>query len=319
MIPTKEAKKIPFESFDDESKQYYYDLFKSYVVRKQIADTNKELISLFASKMKTNNPREYAKGFNSFNSYFANANLISKLSYDEINTSFLRKMTEDQFNYYLKRTGNDFYRKLALICYSTRPSERIANRLNFEAMQAYADMQYYVLNQLRDNLSLDSMLKNAASKTRKEFQQKHSYDYSQTPIAEKRTDYKSLAKKMSPIWKSMLNYYVKELTKINPNEASQFVLENFVFSAADRDFYLKTLENIPALANSEIEKQREIAVNNLENMPDYYNVGDYDEVFSKKFEEEMFEFAANSAVLSIFYKYLDDPIFKLENAKEKAL
>ena len=50
MIDIKQAKKMPFEQLDEESQEYFYYMFKCYVVRKQIADTNNELISLFAKK-----------------------------------------------------------------------------------------------------------------------------------------------------------------------------------------------------------------------------------------------------------------------------
>jgi hypothetical protein len=57
-------------------------------------------------------------------------------------------MTEDQFNYFLERTGNSFDRKIALMCFSGRPSERIANRVSFPVMLAYANMQDIVVDNL---------------------------------------------------------------------------------------------------------------------------------------------------------------------------
>ena len=84
MLTIKEAKKIPFTELDAETKEYFYDIFKRYVVRKHIAERNKELSSLFSRRLRTTNPREYAGYFNELNSRFVNANLIRELDYDEI-------------------------------------------------------------------------------------------------------------------------------------------------------------------------------------------------------------------------------------------
>ena len=149
MLTIKEAKKIPFEQLDDATKEFLYDLFKRYVVRKKIADTNKTLSSMFSRKFGPN-PRDYARCFNDFNSCFVSSDLIRNLTYDEIHTNFLKKMTEDQFNSFLERTGNSFDRKIALMCFSGRPSERIANRVTFPVMLAYANMQELVIEKMKE-------------------------------------------------------------------------------------------------------------------------------------------------------------------------
>ena len=118
MLTTKEARKIPYEQLDEESKEYYYQLFKKYVVRKQIADNNKILSSLFASGGKRSMARNFSGNFNSFNSTFVGSDLIKHLNYHEIHTDYLSEMSEDRFNFHLHERGNDFYRKIALICFS---------------------------------------------------------------------------------------------------------------------------------------------------------------------------------------------------------
>ena len=145
MLTIKEAKKLPFEQLDDETVTYFYELFKKYVVRKQIADKNKELTSLFVRRLHTTNPRDFAACFNEFNSCFVGSNLIRELDYDEIHTTFLKDMSEDRFNAHINARGNTFDRKIALMCFSLRPSERIPNRVDFPVMLAYANMQTKVL------------------------------------------------------------------------------------------------------------------------------------------------------------------------------
>ena len=218
MLTFKEIKKlkIPFEMLDEETKEYLYDCFKRYVVRKQIADTNKEMTSLFVSKF-GNNPREFSRAFNEFNSRFVGVNLIKQLSYEEIHTDFLKNLDEDAFNRYLSRFGNIFERKIALMCFSMRPSERIANRVEFPVMVAYANMQTRALERARKNpyKSLESIFSEVASEVRKEFSQTNGYSMNNSKIAEKREDYKALGKRAAFIWKEMLAFYKNGLMKLS--------------------------------------------------------------------------------------------------------
>ena len=200
ILTIKEAKKIPFTELDAEKKEYFYDIFKKYVVRKHIAERNKELSSLFSRRLRTTNPREYAGYFNELNSRFVNANLIRELDYDEIHTNYLRDMSEDRFNYHLERTGNTFERKIALICFSGRPSERIANRVDFPVLVAYANMQDMVfeLAERYPKMDMSQIFQMAASSVRAQFLKTYGKKINQTTIASTRTDYKAPAS--SPEW-----------------------------------------------------------------------------------------------------------------------
>ena len=69
MLDVREIKKskLSFEQLDAETKEYVYDLFRRYIVRKKISDNSKELTTLFARKLRTNDPRQYSLCFNEFN------------------------------------------------------------------------------------------------------------------------------------------------------------------------------------------------------------------------------------------------------------
>ena len=319
MLTTKEAKKIPFEQLDDESQNFFYEQFKRYIVRKQIADTNKELSAMFSSFLRTSDPRKYASCFNSFNSYFVSTNLIQQLDYDEIHTTFLRDMSEERFNAYLNRYGNTFDRKVALMCFSLRPSERIPNRVSFPVMQAYANMQTMVLELAAKNprASLDDIFKHAAKTIRLEFFKTHGHSINDTEIATERTDYKSMGKKTAPIWQSMLELYKKRLYDLPALEAAAFVLDGFVFTEKDKKFLMPRIEDAQNKACSNLVDARAFMEMQAEENPDTYNVADYDEVFSRTYAEEIYSDAVIPALHTLFNKYLSDPIFAPKETKEK--
>lgn len=312
MLTIKEAKKIPYEQIDSETEGFIYDLFRRYVVRKQIADSNKELTSVFAKKLKTSSPREYANCFNLFNNAFVNANLIGQLNYDEIHTSMLREMPEDKFNWYLGQTYNTFERKVALMCFSQRPSERIANRVEFSVMVAYANMQQRVMDYVKryPKATLEQIINQAAKEVRKEHFDTTGKSINSTQIAETRTDYKSIGKKTAPLWKSMIESYKHKLKDLRSLEAAAFVLENFVFTDADKKQFERIYESAMSEASNFVGDARRNAEEMAENDPDGYNLADYDEVFRADYAEDVYSTIIERSMNSIFAKYLTDPIYE---------
>lgn len=320
MLTIKEAKKIPFTELDDETKEYFYDIFKKYVVRKHIAERNKELSSLFSRRLRTTNPREYAGYFNELNSRFVNANLIRELDYDEIHTHYLRDMSEDRFNYHLDRPGNSFERKIALICFSGRPSERIANRLDFPVLVAYANMQDMVfeLAEKYPKMEMTQIFQMAASAVRANFMKNYGKKINQTTIAKERTDYKSLGKKAAPVWKQMLEFYMKGLEDIRILEASGFVLENFLFTDHAKKEYIAKIEPAMEKGHEQLQADRVFMQQQADEMPDYYDIADYDEVmYSKHYADSVYAGYMLEPMQAVFHKYLRDPIFEEKAPKEK--
>lgn len=316
MLTIKEAKKIPYTQLDEETKEYFYDIFKKYVVRKRIADNNKELSSLFARRLKTTNPKKFAGYFNDFNNRFVNANLISQLRGDEANTSYLRDLSEEAFNNYLKKTGRTFERKIGLICFSGRPSERIANRVEFPVLVAYANMQDRVLELAlkNPNIDLPQIFQIAAKEVRLKFVKDNGKKINDTGIAEERTDYKSLGKKVAPVWKQMLEFYKKGLENIMVSEAANFVLENFIFTEKERREFIYFIEK----AELELENDRNFMRTQADQMPQYYDVSDYDEVmYSKKYANSVFSNNLSQPINNIFDRILSDPIFAEKTPKQK--
>ena len=312
MLTIKEAKKIPYEQIDSETEGYIYDLFRKYVVRKQIADANKELTSVFARKLRTTNPRDYAACFNTFNSAFVNANLIGQLSYDEIHTNYLKDMSEDKFNWFLNQPYNTFERKVALMCFSQRPSERIANRADFSVMVAYANMQQRVMEYVKKypKATIDQIINQAAKEVRAEHVDATGKKINDTEIAEQRTDYKGLGKKAAPLWRSMIASYKSRLQDYRSIEAAHFVLENFVYTDVDKKMFFDIYDRAMSEACREVQSARNLAEQQAEEMPEYYDVSDYDEVYSTRYAEEVYFEIIEKAMGAIFAKYLADPIYE---------
>lgn len=318
MLTIKEARKIPFAELDEETKEFIYDLFKKYVVRKKIADTNKTLTALF-SKRFGQNPREYARCFNEFNSCFVSSDLIRCLTYDEIHTSFLKKMTEDQFNYFLERTGNSFDRKIALMCFSGRPSERIANRVSFPVMLAYANMQDIVVDNLTKDprANLSRTFSDAARTVRTDFYKATGKKINETKVAKERTDYKAVGKKCAPIWKQMIEFYRTRLEDLEPLEAASFVRENFVFTTNEIKQFDEVSEKVLFEAAAEVESDRKFLNDFMEENPDDYIPADVDEAYSRLYVEEVYFSKLKPLMDSVFDRHLLDPIFFEAEAKKK--
>lgn len=320
MLTIKEAKKIPFTELDAETQEYFYDIFRRYVVRKHIAERNKELSSLFSRRLRTTNPREFAGLFNEFNSRFVNANLIRELDYDEIHTNYLRNMSEDRFNYHLEHTGNSFERKIALICFSGRPSERIANRVELPVLIAYANMQDMVfeLCEKYPKMDITQIFQMAASAVRANFMKTYGKKINQTQIASTRTDYKALGKKAAPVWKQMLEFYMKGLEDVRVLEASSFVLENFLFTDQAKREFMEAIEPAMEKGAEQLQSDREFMQQQADEMPDYYDVADYDEVmYSRQYADDVYAGFMRGPMQAVFQKYLRDPIFEDKAPKEK--
>lgn len=320
MLSFKEIKKanIPFEMLDDETKEYLYDTFKRYVVRKQIADTNKDLTSLFMSKF-GNNPREFSKAFNEFNSRFVAADLIRQLTYDEIHTDYLKRLSEESFNNYLVRNGGSFERKIALMCFSMRPSERIANRVEFPVMVAYANMQTKVFEMARKypQKSLSSIFAEVAKEVRNDFAKENGKTINSTKIAEKREDYKALGKKAAFLWKQMIEFYQKGLLDFEALEAGNFFRENFVFTKKAEQKFDKEVDVALMQASTKVSEDRFRAEIDMEEHPESYIPADYDEVMSRNYADEIYSDKMNKALGVLFKDFLNDSIFEEKAPKTK--
>ena len=140
----------------------------------------------------------------------------------------------------------------------------------------------------------------------------------QTTIANVRTDYKSLGKKAAPVWKQMLEFYMNGLKDIRVLEASSFVLENFLFTDQAKNEFMEKIEPAMKKGAEQLQADREFMQNQAEEMPDYYDVADYDEVmYSKYYADEVYAGFMQEPMQAVFHKYLRDPIFEDKAPKEK--
>lgn len=165
-------------SFDDQKSLYYQ--FQRYAVRKEIADNNALLSSIFKKV------GDYSSYFNAFNSAFiGNHNMIDLLYDGELDS--LPYMSNASFE--SKLSNAKFERQIALICYSLRNNERIPNRVDFPVLIAYANMQNRVLKYYRQGVRVIDAIDRAGQETREEFLNKYGcsmgYEYKKLPSGEK--------------------------------------------------------------------------------------------------------------------------------------
>ncbi len=320
MLTIKEikSKKIPYEMLDDETKDYLYDTFKRYVVRKQIADANKELTSVFTHRFGVN-PKQFSISFSEFNSAFVNTSLIRELSYDEVHTDYLKGLSEEQFNYHLERTGNSFERKIALMCFSMRPSERIANRIEFPVMVAYANMQTRVLKRAKyfPHKPLNEIFDQVAKEIRAEYLEQHGVPINKSKISETKVDYKSMGKKFAPVWKEMLESYQNAIEGVNLLDAIEYVRAAFIFTEQQSKGYNAQFSSLVHEASTELAQDKIWAEQQMEENPDTYIPADYDEIFSKAHENEVYRNVLLGPLKNVFSVYLEDPIFSQQTEKKK--
>ena len=309
MLILKDAKKTPYVELDEQTKEHVYDLFKRYVVRKQISDQNTELSRLFSS-IYGKDGRSISTCFNEFNGAFLGSNLISYLNYDECQTTFLKDMSKEAFNSYLMRAGS-FDRQMALIVYSMRSSERIPNRLEFPVLVAYANMQSMVLEEAkhRKGESLTRIFQRVSRVIRNEFYEEHGYELNLSRILPESFDHDRAGKHGAGLWKQMMDYYMAGLKTIKTSEAVAFIVENFIFTKKAYKGYEENMSDALERADRSVERQREIMSQQIEEFPDSYNIADYDEVYSTSAMSEAEDEAIRSAMFSIFHEYLSDPIY----------
>ncbi len=308
MLSIQEAKNIPYEELDAETENYIYELFKAYVVRKQIADANKELSGIYSTTQKTSNPREFAQYFNQFNNAFVKANLINELHYDEIHTDMLKGMSEEKFSWYVTADYNSFERAIALICYSGRPSERIANRVSFPVMVAYANMQEELKNILKQSPKVDlyRAINDAAAVARLQFEVENGYKINDSVVYPERTDYKSIGKKAAPIWKSMLECYKRRLHDYDTMEVADFVYQNFIFTNKDRKKFNTIYKRAMSTAVHDLDIRRAASdVEVLKNADEGACAGELTQEAIKQIFQEIIE----KNMETLFNEMLNDELF----------
>jgi hypothetical protein len=219
----------------------------------------------------------------------------------------------------LQRTGNSFDRKVALMCFSMRPSERIANRVTFPVMLAYANMQDLVIEKMQSDpkMNLNRVFAESAKQVRTDFFRATGKKINDTDIASERTDYKSLGKKCAPIWKQMLEFYKAGLENVEPLEAANFVRENFIFTTKGRTQFDEIIGNAILDASKEVENNQQFFTQFMEDNPDDYIPADVDEAVSKKYIEEIYFSKLQAPLESVFDRHLLDPIYLEAGAKKK--
>ena len=108
----------------------------------------------------------------------------------------------------------------------------------------------------------------------------------------------------------MIASYKSRLQDYRSIEAAHFVLENFVFTDADKKMFDEIYNRAMSDACSSVQQARTIAEQQAEENPDYYSVQDYDEVFSTRYAEEVYFEIIEKSMGAIFAKYLADPIYE---------
>ena len=86
-------------------------------------------------------------------------------------------------------------------------------------------------------------------------------------------------------------------------------VENFIFTEADRNRFDAIYDNAIREATMFIDKAKFDAERRAEDYSEFYNLADYDEVFTVEFAEEIYSSLIEKNMDSIFQMFLSDEIF----------
>lgn len=300
------ALKKKYSELSKEEQQYVYSTYMRYLVRKEVAEQNNVLSTYFSNG--SSNGKVISQYFNYFNSSFANCNLISQLNYDEVNTDYLLDISEDSFNRLITNAGS-FSRQVALICYSRRNHERIPNRVTYEALVAYADMQYRTIQNIESKKfrSIYDAMTDAAKVTRYEFEKKFGHRINDTRALSECKDYKRPGKKTAMVWNNMNEHFVERIEKMEGEQSLEFLLKHFAPTLKMRTELEANAESSRRKAKSSMKSRFETILDAMHikegdqlTFDAYANIADYDEIKSPTYVEG----EISDAVKSVARRYL---------------
>ena len=315
MINVNEALKKDFNELTPDEQNELYKTFLLYVVRKEIAEQNKQLTSIFnAISAEKSNSRVIANYFNYFNSCFVNCNLISCLTEREVNSNYLENLSNEGFNKLLQQTSS-FNRQVALICFSLRDRERIPNRVDLKTMIAYANMQARTISNFKfHRMPIRDAIQEAAKTTRSEFRKKYGYNINDGKISETCNNYQNPGKKLSTLWTKMLNETLHNIRSLDNESALDFVVKKFTPTYYQNSILNQALNNVNFETDLKVQEQQDL-MKKLSFVPtksgqfafsDSAIPADYDEVFTKSYRQEVYDDFYFNAITCNIRKQLTD-------------
>ncbi len=285
------ALKKKYTELSKEEQQYVYSTFMRYIVRKEVAEQNTVLSSYFSNG--NANARVISNYFNFFNSSFANCNLISQLDYREVNTDYLRELSDESFNRLITQAGS-FSRQAALICFSQRNHERIPNRVSYEVLVAYANMQYRTIQNIESKKfsNIYDAMTNAAKITRQEFELQFGHRINDTRALSECKDYKRPGKKTSMVWNNMTEHYSEAIETMTGDQAIDYLKKYFAPTLKMQTGLNASAEASKRVTTSTLKSRFEQMLDAMHikegdqlTFDSYANIADYDEIKSPAYVE----------------------------------
>lgn len=310
MFNINEAVKHDFKDLSPEDRQYIEKTFLRYIVRREVADSYRILSSIFSNGRP--DARVIAGHFQTVNSSFVNCNLISQITYQEATTDVLKDKSPESFNYRLSTTYN-LKDGAAVILFSRRPNENIPNRVNYETLIAYADMQARIIDNLRSRSfrSTFDAIVDAAKTTRHEFYQKYGRKIEDTHVTEQCQLFSHPGKKTATLWIKMLDYYQEQFNAMDPGLALTKIQSMFTPTMTMKEKLSSQLDVVEEKTRREVQEYRSFVEKKFKAKPgqninmfdDYANIADYDEAYSAQYELGVYKDNLEDVIKHVFEDY----------------
>lgn len=296
-----------YSELNKDEQDYVFTTFMRYLVRKEIAEQNSVLSSYFSNG--SSNSKVISQYFNYFNSLYANCNLISQLTYDEVNTNYLLNLSDEGFNR-LINNASSFSRQAALICFSKRNHERIPNRVKYNALVSYADMQYRTIQNIESGnyRNIYDTMTDAAKITRREFENKYGYKINDTRALGEYQDYKRPSKKTAIVWNNMNKHFANRIENMNGNESVDFLKEFFAPTLKMKTELEASIESSKRITKNSMKSRFETILDAMKikegdqlTFDTYANIADYDEIKNPRYIEN----EINESIKDVARRYIN--------------
>lgn len=331
------ALKRGYSGLTKEEKQYVFGEYMRYQVRKQIADQNSTLSSYFAQQAPNQNNRSVAisEGFKFFNSNFvcdfsdSNINnLITFLTNAESSTDYLYELSEAGFNSVLKN-AESFRRQGALVCFSRRPNESLPNRLAYNELVAYANIQQATINNIISGKfrNIYACITNATTAEKAAYRQKFGKSASSARMLPECSVYKStVGKKTAQLWNSMIDHYTTKMQDMSGEDAIKYLYKLTPQTQKSLSEVQRMIEATDAKAKANLKTRYEVILDALNikegdqiTFDAAANLADYDEIKSPKTRDQEIDEARKEAVLDFWNSKKLDVEMKSSQDKSKGM
>lgn len=331
------AVKRGYSNLTKEEKQYVFGEYIRYQVRKQIADQNATLSSYFSQQ--TSNPYNRAtvisERFKFFNSNFvcdftdSNINnLINFLTNAESSTDYLYDLSDAGFNSLL-RNADSFRRQGALVCFSRRKNESLPNRLAYNELVAYANIQEQTISNIISGRfrNIYACITNATTLEKNAYKEKFGHSANYARVLPECSVYKqSVGKKTAMLWNSMIDHYTTKMEGMTGAEAINYLYKLTPQTNKHLEEVDKLIERTDSKSRAHLKTRCEVILDALNikegdqiTFDAAANLADYDEIKSSSHREQEIDEARKEAVLDFWKGKKLDVEMKTSAGPEKSI